>query len=255
MKIRTLYEINLFLIALSFLTRIPSPQWLDYSPEFLNKSSRYFPLAGLVIGLVTALVFLLANMVFPQLVAVLLSMVASVLLTGAFHEDGFADVCDGFGGGWESQQVLDIMKDSRLGTYGTVGLGLLLGLKASTLTVMAVESVALSMLIAHGWSRLVAVSIIVQYPYVRDADESKVKPLANELSLKVFLGVGVVSMLPLCLWLGVGQLLLLLVVLLLFRCGFGRYLNKRIGGYTGDCLGAVQQVSEVLIYLVLLASW
>ena len=255
MKSRPLYELNLFFIALSFLTRIPSPQWVDYRPEFLNKSSRYFPLSGLLIGLFAAVVFLLADIIFPQLVAVLLSMIASVLLTGAFHEDGFADVCDGFGGGWESQQVLDIMKDSRLGTYGTVGLGLLLGLKASSLSVMAAESVAFSMLIAHGWSRLVAVSMIVQYPYVRDADESKVRPLANELSLKVFLGVGVVSMLPLCLWLGVGQLLLLLVVLLLFRSGFGRYLNKRIGGYTGDCLGAVQQVSEVLIYLVLLACW
>jgi adenosylcobinamide-GDP ribazoletransferase len=82
-----------------------------------------------------------------------------------------------------------------------------------------------------------------------------VKPFASELSLKVFLGVAVVSMLPLCLWLGVGQLLLLVIVLLLFRSGFGRYLNKRIGGYTGDCLGAVQQISEALIYLVLLACW
>jgi adenosylcobinamide-GDP ribazoletransferase len=255
LKSRILYELNLFFIALSFLTRIPSPDWVDYSPEFLNKSSRYFPLAGLVVGGFAAVVFLLADLIFPQLIAVLLSMISSVLLTGAFHEDGFADVCDGLGGGWERQQVLDIMKDSRLGTYGTVGLGLLLGLKASSLSVMASESIAFSMLIAHGWSRLVAVSFIVQYPYVRDTDESKVKPLANELSLKIFLSVGVVSMLPLCLWLGIWQLLLLLVVLLLFRSGFGRYLNKRIGGYTGDCLGAGQQVSEVLIYLVLLASW
>lgn len=255
MKIRIVYELNLFFIALSFLTRIPSPRWADYRPEFLNKSSRYFPLAGLVVGGFAALVFLLADMLFPQLIAVLLSVVASVLLTGAFHEDGFADVCDGFGGGWETQQVLDIMKDSRLGTYGTVGLVLLLGLKTSSLTVMAAEWVVFSMLMAHGWSRLLAISFIVQYPYVRDADESKVKPLANELSLKVFLVVGVLSMLPFLLWLEIGQCLVLLAVLLVFRSLFGRYLNKRIGGYTGDCLGAVQQISEVLIYLVLLACW
>lgn len=254
MKGRVFSELNLFFIALGFFTRIPSPRWIDFRPEFLNASSRYFPLVGVLVGLFAASIFLLSNIFFPQLIAVLLSTIASVLLTGAFHEDGFADLCDGFGGGWDKQQVLEIMKDSRLGTYGTVGLGLLMALKISSLSMMAPEMIAFALVLAHAWSRLLAVSFIVQYRYVRDSDDSKVKPLANELGLKAF-ACSVLSVLPLCLWLQAGQLLLLLVTLLIFRSGFSRYLLRRIGGYTGDCLGAVQQIAEVLIYLLLLASW
>lgn len=254
MKVRIAFELNLFFIALGFLTRIPLPSRVDFQPEFLNKSSRYFPLVGLLVGAVAGFAFIVANAFFPQLMAVLLSLSLTVWMTGAFHEDGFADFCDGFGGGWEKEQVLEIMKDSRLGTYGTVGLGLLLAIKVCALSLMAAEWVPFVLLLAHAWSRWLSISFIVQYQYVRDEDASKVKPLANQMSSKQCLYAGLL-VLPLAVGLAPLQIASLAVLMLVFHQFFGAYLNKRIGGYTGDCLGAAQQLVEVLIYLLLLASW
>jgi len=122
-------HIRIFFTALMFFTRIPCPSWVDHSEEYLNKSSQYFPLVGGIVGAIGLAVLLGALWVLPVPLAVLLSMVATVLATGAFHEDGFADMCDGFGGGWTKEKILDIMQDSRLGTFGAVGLGLLMAVK------------------------------------------------------------------------------------------------------------------------------
>jgi adenosylcobinamide-GDP ribazoletransferase len=123
-------ELKLFFTALSFYTRLPAPAFIHgNNAGLLPDSIRYLPLIGWMAGIVAAIVYLLANYLFGDTLAVLFSMVATVLLTGAFHEDGFADVCDGFGGGWTKDRILDIMKDSRLGTYGVLGLILLLGIK------------------------------------------------------------------------------------------------------------------------------
>jgi adenosylcobinamide-GDP ribazoletransferase len=120
-------HLRLLLLAVQFYTRLPVPAWVGYSDELLNKATVYFPLVGWLVGSVAAGAFMGANFLFRNTeLALLLSMVASILLTGAFHEDGFADVCDGFGGGWTPDKILAIMKDSRLGTYGVTGLGLLL---------------------------------------------------------------------------------------------------------------------------------
>ena len=126
-KIKKASELQLFLAAVMFYTRIPVSQNVGYSEVSLQKSIRYFPLIGWIVGGLSALLFLgLSLLPLPTTVVVLLSMVASIWVTGAFHEDGFADVCDGFGGGWTKEKILAIMKDSRLGTYGAIGLFLLL---------------------------------------------------------------------------------------------------------------------------------
>lgn len=246
-------EWDLLRTALMFLTRLPVGRGLTFNDELLNGSARYFPLVGLLVGALAALIYGIGVLVFTPSVAVLIAMASTVLLTGAFHEDGFADVCDGFGGGWQREQVLAIMKDSRVGSYATVGLFLLLTIKFSTLE--ALDSAALvgpALLVGHALSRLLAVSYLIEYPYVRDAETSKIKPLATQMSGNA-LRFAVVSVLPLLLLISMWQALLVCVVLLLWRYGFGYYMQKRIGGYTGDCLGAAQQVAEVLIYLVLLA--
>ena len=134
-------ELNLFYLALSFFTRIPVPKTLDYSDELLNRASRYFSLVGAVLAVLLTLVYLVATQFFSPAVAVLLVMLASLLLTGAFHEDGFADVCDGFGGGWTKERILTIMKDSRLGTFGVIGLISILGLKYLSLNELNSNSV------------------------------------------------------------------------------------------------------------------
>lgn len=245
-------EWDLWRTAVMFLTRIPVGRSLPFGDELLQGSARYFPLVGLLVGLFGALVYGLAVLLFPPAIAVLLSMVATVLLTGAFHEDGFADACDGFGGGWQREQVLAIMKDSRVGSYASIGLILLLAIKFSALE--ALDNAALvgpALVIAHAISRLLAVSYLVEYPYVRD-EAGKSKPLATQMSGNA-LRFAAATTLPLLLLISWWQILLVGVVLLLWRYAFGYYMKKRIGGYTGDCLGAAQQIAEVLVYLVLLA--
>jgi len=127
------YEIQVFFTALMFYTRIPCPAWVNHDEEFLNKATRYFPLIGWIVGGLAALTFYGSSFIFSKEVSILFSFAISVLITGAFHEDGFADVCDGFGGGWTKEKILDIMKDSRVGAYGAIGIVLLFLLKFALL--------------------------------------------------------------------------------------------------------------------------
>lgn len=245
------YQIQLFFTALMFFTRIPCPTWVPYSEDRLNHASRYFPWVGLVVGGMGALVFWLGNVIFSVPVALLLSMATTIWITGAFHEDGFADLCDGFGGGWSRDQVLTIMKDSRLGTYGTVGLVLLLALKFSALLDVAPAQVPWLLLIGHTLSRFASGTFLYTHEYAREDLQSKAKPLATRLSSRE-LGIAAIGgMVPWLLgilfvnwWWG-----LAIVPVAIVRWWLGRLFVRRLGGYTGDCLGAAQQVTEVVFYL------
>ncbi|MFV0431107.1 MAG: adenosylcobinamide-GDP ribazoletransferase [Alphaproteobacteria bacterium] len=252
------HEWNLFLVALCFFTRIPLSRYVDYSAENLNQSNRYFAAVGAVVGLIAGLVYWLAYVFFPHLIAIILSIVASVLLTGAFHEDGMADICDGFGGGQNKEQKLAIMKDSRLGTYGSLGLFLTLTLKIVSLYYLIGYAggygfyLVYIIFCAHILSRALAASFIYNYSYVSQ-DDSKAKPLAfkqTKADLYILLG----SSLIFTIFLGT-QLIYLIVFLLIIRTLLGRFYKWQIGGYTGDCLGAAQQISEVCIYLFFYAMF
>jgi adenosylcobinamide-GDP ribazoletransferase len=243
---------TLAFIALGFLTRIPIPRTVEHNAENLNDAARYFPAVGLLVGAFAALIYTLAAQIWPPAIAVLLSTIGTVLLTGAFHEDGFADSCDGFGGGWNREQVLTIMKDSRIGTYGAIGLGLVVALKFAALQSLTLAAVAPALLIGHCWSRLLATSYLFNYEYAREED-SKVKPLATRLT-PAGLQIAALTAAPLVLLLSLSQAIWLIATLMVWRWAFGWYFKRRIGGYTGDCLGAAQQVAEVLIYLVLIAA-
>jgi len=244
-------EIRIFFTALMFFTRIPCPKWVDHSEEYLNKASKYFPVIGIIIGSVSAFIYWLFQLIFPAEIALILSMISSVIITGAFHEDGFADVCDGFGGGWTKEKILLIMKDSRLGTFGVIGLGLILLLKWSVLKYFPVNTLMIALVSGHAISRLNAVSLIFTDDYARDDDTSKSKPLATKMSPGELIFAMLFGIVPLILFANV-YVLLVLVPLLFVRWYFSRYFKKWIGGYTGDCLGAVQQVSEVVFYLSLI---
>jgi adenosylcobinamide-GDP ribazoletransferase len=244
-------EVRIFFTALMFFTRIPCPKWVDHSEEYLNKSSRYFPMVGILVGSISALFFYGFQFILPKEIALLLSMAASILITGAFHEDGFADVCDGFGGGWTKEKILLIMKDSRLGTYGVIGIGLMLLLKWTSLNYLPTETIVITLIAGHAISRLNAVSLIFTDEYAREDDTSKTKPLATKMSTGGLAFAIITGLLPLLLFATV-YVWITLVPLLLVRWYFSGYFKKWIGGYTGDCLGAVQQVSEVVFYLSLL---
>ena len=143
--------------AIMFYTRIPVSSDLPYSEDLLNQSRKYFTTIGLIVGTIAALAYWVSSWFFPSFLAVIISVAIGVLCTGAFHEDGFADSCDGLGGGWDKEQVLTIMKDSRIGTYGTIGLFLMLSAKIAALIELAHQDLMLfsTIIIAsHTVSRL-----------------------------------------------------------------------------------------------------
>ncbi len=168
-----LREWQVFLLSLSIFTRIPISMSVPYSEERKNESYKYCGLVGFVVALLTSVVFVVSSAIWPTEVAVVLSMIFSVYITGAFHEDGFADTCDGFGGGFTPERKLEIMKDSRVGAYGAVGMILLLLLKFSILS--SLSHVVVALIVAHVLSRSLAVSFIFSHGYVRQTEDSKLK--------------------------------------------------------------------------------
>ena len=245
-----------------FYTRIPCPKNITHDPDYLNKATRYFPFIGWIVGTISFLAFYIFSLFLSIETSVILAIIASILTTGAFHEDGFADVCDGFGGGWTKEKILLIMKDSAIGAYGAIGLVLLFLLKFKLLS----ESVSLFayniflvyllFISAHALSRLAAISIIFTHEYSRDDATSKSKPIAKKHSWKEISGSFFFGLLPLLI-LSYFQYEFFLAVIPVFitRYFLARYFQKWIDGYTGDCLGATQQVCEVIFYLSILFIW
>lgn len=237
-----------------FFTRIPCPSWVNHSPEILNKSTRYFSLVGILVGSIAAFFYLVAAQLFSNEIALIISMIASAWTTGAFHEDGFADVCDGFGGGWTKDKILTIMKDSRLGTYGTVGILFILALKFLALNELPTTSIALILISGHSISRFTATALIFTHPYVRETTDSKSKPAADKMSLNSFMVNAFFGLLPLILFQN-SKVFFVLIPLAITKWWMSGFFKKWIGGQTGDCAGALQQLSEVVYYLSLLALW
>lgn len=252
-------ELRFFFIALQFMTRVPVPRWVGFEPEWLNHGARHFPAVGLLVGAVAAGVLWGAATVFAMPVAVGLSMVATLVLTGAFHEDGFADTCDALGGAVDRDRALAIMKDSRIGAYGAVGLVMMLGLKAATLCVLSTPLAIPALLFGHCASRASATVLIRVLPYAGDPAHAKAKPLARRVSAVgvivalawvVLLGVGLAMFLPM-------QRVSLSIALVLVTVGTvwcARWMHRRLGGYTGDTLGATQQITELFALLGWLAA-
>lgn len=241
-------QLRLFLTAVQFLTRCPVPAAVGHSPAQLDRSVRYFPLVGACVGLLGAGVFAAASLGLPLPVAATLSAAATVWATGAFHEDGLADMCDGLFGGWTRDDVLRIMKDSRIGSFGAAGLGLVLGCK-----ILATTAVPWAAIIAaHACSRFMAVCVMAALPYARDSEQgAKAKPVAagvgqTELAIAALCGLAPLLLLG---WRALPTLLLAAGVTWVMA----RWFRRRLGGYTGDCLGGTQQVAELAILLA--AAW
>lgn len=269
-------HLKTFLIALQFFTRLPVTgalgQWADYSPERLNRAAAFFPLVGLVVGLFSAAItylgwlWLRAAGDLGLLLAAVSGLAASLWLTGAFHEDGLADTFDALGGHVSRERALEIMKDSRLGSYGAVALWVVLVSKL--LLIAAVlklnPSLALATVVAaHVASRAAPLWVMRRLPYVSDTAVSKSKPLAQHLGMGGF-AFGLLSAAGLVAagwslaglwrpgppaWAVVGAAGLAAIVVTL---GLTAWFRQRLGGFSGDCLGATQQLSELAIWLALL---
>jgi adenosylcobinamide-GDP ribazoletransferase len=252
-----LQQLRLFFVALQFFTRLPIPRWVGFEAAWLQQCARYFPLVGLVVAIIAAGVYALAALVLPTPVAAVLSTAASIYATGAFHEDGFADLCDGFGGGLDAARVLEIMKDSRIGAYGAIGIVGMLGLKCTTLALLPPALAVGALLLAHPLSRLAATALIWRMDYARA--NGTAKPMAQQMSGREFaiacagvaLSAALVRWFDLLSW---GVLGASVVLAALAALWMARLFQRRIGGYTGDCLGALQQLAEVAVYLGVLAG-
>lgn len=233
-------------VAVQFLTRLPVPA--AWTPDRERAAVRYYPLVGAGVGAVAAAALLGAAALWPPLVAVLLGTAATLLLTGAFHEDGLADTFDGLGAS-SRERALEVMRDSRVGTYGLLALTMTLALKVASLAALPPALAAVALVAGHGLSRLSAVLVIATGAYARDHGTGKFTASGvSRGGLVAALATGVLLLAPLgsaagvaLVGLGAGHLLA--------RTTF----ERRLGGYTGDCLGATQQLSEVGLYLTLAA--
>nr|WP_301334553.1 adenosylcobinamide-GDP ribazoletransferase [Variovorax dokdonensis] len=253
-----------FLVALQFFTRIPVTgtlaRWVGYSPEMLRASAGHFPGVGWVVGAAGAAAMWAGLLLLPgeagALAAALIGLMVTACLTGAFHEDGLADLADGLGGSADRERALQIMKDSRIGSYGTLAMVLVVGLKVALLATLAAQDdlAALAGLVAaHVLSRFCPLFVMRALPYV-DRDDAKAKPVADSISSQA-LTVALLWSLPalaLLGWtqpfenvLGAGVLVVGVVAWMI------RMLRRRLAGFTGDALGATQQLCEVAIYLAL----
>jgi len=255
-------QLRLFLVALQFYTRIPVTgrlaAWMGWEPARLGRATRFFPLAGIIVALGQSLVYVAASLVLPHAVAVLLAMAAGIMLTGAFHEDGWADFCDAFGGLVDRARTLAIMRDSRIGAYGAIGVAMLLLLRFEALAQLEPDWIVAALVCAAACSRGCAVLVMASLPYARDETDAKAKPIAESVrgfDVLVAILTATAPAVALAVWIGDARPAVLggafaLVATALMR----RLIRRRLAGFTGDCLGAVQQVAEVAFVLGLLAG-
>lgn len=238
-------QARLALLALQFMTRLPAPGWVGHGADGLDRAARYFPLAGVLVGGAGAAVLAAARIGLPPLVASGLAVAAMVALTGALHEDGLADTADGLGGGWTRDDALRIMKDSRIGAYGAAALALALGLRVAALA----ELPALALVASGAASRFASVCVMAALPYAREGQaEARAAPVAagpGGLAVAALLGLPPLLLLG---WRAAPALLLAAAL----TAALALCLRRRLGGYTGDTLGAVQQAAELGILMAAL---
>jgi len=242
-------EFETFVGAIRFFTRLPIPGQLGHGSLALERAIRYFPAAGLIVGGIAALVFTVCSLFWPKTLAVLAAIAAAIYWTGALHEDGWSDMVDGFGGGWEKQRILEIMRDSRLGSFGAVALVMMVLGRFLALVEIDMRLVPIALIAGHALSRLCATYVLAALDYARS--DGKAKAFGNRLGWGELSFATLVALLPLGL-LPLRPAIIGLVLALAGTFWLARMFKRQIGGYTGDCLGAVQQFSELAFYCGLL---
>jgi adenosylcobinamide-GDP ribazoletransferase len=236
-------QVALLLCGVQFLTRLPVPAQPDFQLDWINRSARYFPLIGQLVGLLAATVLLLAAKLWPGWIAALLAVFAATLITGALHEDGLADTADGLGGGRDAAHRLAIMKDSSVGTYGMLALGFCTLLKLASLAALSPWLAACSLLAAHGVARAATVVVMHALPYAGDPASAKI----STQNLPPSRGETLVALLLAC-WplflLHSAQIMLGIAICTIITLAMAVTAYRLIGGQRGDILGAVEQLCE-----------
>ncbi|MBA4175382.1 MAG: adenosylcobinamide-GDP ribazoletransferase [Leptothrix sp. (in: Bacteria)] len=267
-----LHELRLLAVATQFLTRwpvrLPAGATATWDERWLTDCVRHFPAVGALLGAAVGLVLWAASLLWPPAIAAVLAVALGTWWTGAFHEDGLADTFDALGGNVRRERALVIMKDSRIGSYGAMALVLVTGARIAALAaVVAVPQASPSQGLVHAvaacvWThalaRWVSVAVMAGMPYAGDEEHAKAKPLARGVPYGQTLAAGLWLM-PLLVMSGTtvdGGLPVLAITLLaagLVALGLRRWLRRRLGGYTGDTLGAAEQLAETVILLAWVA--
>lgn len=238
-----------FFIAIQFLTRLPIPGGRDTTETDIGKAAAFFPLVGTIVGGGAALLFVLLQKVLPLPASVLCSIIFAAVLTNGFHEDGLADSFDGFGGGWTKDRVLEIMRDSRIGTYGTLALIFLIFGKFTFLSSLPQGQIWRWLIVAHTAARWTILPLCLSLPYARAEGQGKL--VAKQVGFLEVV-IGTVTLLLIFLLLPWRAALAALFTASLVTLLSGWYFRARIRGVTGDCLGATNQMVEVGLYLTAL---
>jgi adenosylcobinamide-GDP ribazoletransferase len=256
---RLRHEARLLCVALQYFTRLPVPALQHFESSWLSQSVRYFPVAGWIVGAVGAGVLWLCAQALPLPVAALLALAATVAVTGAFHEDGLADTFDALGGHVPRDRALEIMRDSRIGTYGAAALGISLLLRWQAVTALPLAAAMVLLVCAHAAARAGAASLMASLPYVRLEADAKAKPVAQDLGTANLLATLLTGALPTLLCLAVFPHLAMalcagVLAVAMVRIGCARWFRARLGGYTGDGLGCCEQFGEIAFLLAAMAA-
>jgi adenosylcobinamide-GDP ribazoletransferase len=240
--------------SVAFLTRLPMPRALLEEQGAFARAAMWFPVVGAIVGGIEAGVFVAAARLWSTTVAVVLAVGAVVIATGALHEDALADAADGFGGGKTRERVLEIMKDSRVGSFGVVALLLVMAAKLATLDAIARDGAASftrAVIVAHVLARWSALPLLAALPYVRGitgignsfADDGRMSRAV----------IGTVMSITLTTLIAPSAAFLCVIAASFVTISCGVYFRRRIEGVTGDCLGSVNQIVELLCYLIIAA--
>jgi adenosylcobinamide-GDP ribazoletransferase len=239
----------LLVVAIQYLTRLPTPQLTGFRADWPVRATRYFPLVGQLVGMLAALVWIGAGRLWGAPVAAVLAVAAAVLATGGLHEDGLADTADGLGGGRTREERLQIMKDSRIGSFGALAMVVTLGLRATALAALPPWPGALALVASHGAGRAAAVTIMRLTPYAGEISRAKgraadLRPTAAEALFAVAWGI-----IPLFVALPWRPALVAATLACLAAATLATASRRLIGGHTGDVLGAVEQAVEAAVLL------
>lgn len=232
--------------AFQFLTRLPLDR-LPYDADALSRSAKFFPLVGLLTGIIASVAYLWLIRHLPSAVAALLTLALLALATGGLHEDGLADVADAFGGGWSREQILAILKDSRIGTFGALALLVSVGLRVLLLANLPVGRFAAYVISGHVLCRWTALPLGYALASARESSGQGAR-IARQISIGS-LAIGSVLTVIIVAYLLRWSVWRPVVSTLVVTIASGLYYWRRIGGVTGDCFGATNQLAEIAVYL------
>ncbi len=245
--------------AFIFFTRLPF--WRIYQPkkEAYKTVVEHWPLTGWLTGCVMAAIIWFGSMALPYPIVIILAILTRLLITGALHEDGLADFMDGFGGGGsDRQRILDIMKDSHIGTYGVISLIIYFLLLFFALVSMHPQDAALTVIVADPYAKMLSAQLIQMMPYARTEKTAKNHTVYRKFNVIAGISLAVQGLLPLGLYIYLmhektdWQMLVFLPALVVYFLYL--LIWRRLKGYTGDCCGAVFLLTELMFYLVAVYS-